>query len=79
MNTLRLDSKLERDINNLAAQMGVSKSQLIRESIAKYIAIHKNQSAWELGNTYFGKYTSAQGNLSTDRKSLVKNKIKVKR
>ncbi len=79
MITLRLDPKLEQSINNVADQMGISKSELIRKSITEFIEKLEKPSPWELGNAVFGKYASDNDNLSTDRKVLVKQKIKVKR
>ncbi|NOX08766.1 MAG: CopG family transcriptional regulator [Gammaproteobacteria bacterium] len=37
MITLRLDPELEKSINNIAHQMGISKSELIRKSIAEFL------------------------------------------
>jgi len=78
MITLRLDSKLEQSINTIAHQMGVSRSEFIRKSITDYIDKLEQPSAWELGNNLFGKHSSGTGNLSTDRKQLIKEKIRVK-
>ncbi len=79
MITLRLDPKLEQTINNIAHQMGVSKSELIRKSITEFIENLDKPSPWELGSEVFGKYASTQESLSRDRKMLVKDKIKAKR
>ncbi len=79
MITLRLDPKLEQTINTIAQQMGVSKSELIRKSITDFIDKLEKPSPWELGNDVFGKYASGKDNLSTDRKALVKEKIRAKR
>ena len=79
MITLRLDPKLEQTINNIAHQMGVSKSELIRKSITEFIDKLEKPSPWELGNDLFGKYASGEDNLSRDRKSLFKEKIRAKR
>ncbi len=79
MITLRLDPKLEQTINSVAHQMGVSKSELIRQSITAYIGKLEKPSAWELGADVFGKYASTHESLSRDRKTLVKDKIKAKR
>ena len=78
MITLRLDSKLEQTINELSHQMGLTKSELIRKSITEFITKLEQPSAWELGNDVFGKYSSGKDNLSTDRKSLIKQKIRAK-
>ena len=77
--TLRLDPKLEQTINNIAQQMGVSKSELIRKSITEFIGRLDKPSPWELGSDVFGKYASTYESLSRDRKQLVRDKIKAKR
>ena len=79
MITLRLDAKLEQTINNIAHQMGISKSELIRKSITEFIKKIEKPSPWALGNDVFGKYASGKNNLSSDRKSLIKEKINAKR
>ncbi len=79
MITLRLDPKLEQTINDIAHQMGVSKSELIRKSITEFIGKLDKPSPWELGTEVFGKYSSTYESLSRDRKVLVKDKIKAKR
>lgn len=79
MITLRLDPTLEQTINNIAQQMGVSKSELIRKSITEFIEKLDKPSAWELGDDLFGKYSSTSESLSRDRKVLIKDKIKAKR
>lgn len=79
MITLRLDPKLEKTVNDIALRLGVSKSELIRKSLTEYIDRLDKPSPWELGKDVFGKYASGQDNLSQDRKSLLKEKIKAKR
>jgi hypothetical protein len=79
MITLRLDPELEQHINVTAKNLGLTKSELIRKSISTYLENLNSLSPWELGEEYFGKYSSGLGNLSTDRKELIKNKIRAKR
>lgn len=79
MITLRLDPQLEQSINNIAQQMGVTKSELIRKSITEFIDNVEKPSPWAMGCDVFGRYASGVGNLSTDRKTLVKEKIRAKR
>ncbi len=79
MITLRLDQKLETDIQITATMMGLSKSELIRASVAEFIKKQKKPNAWELGSELFGKYASGKGNLSINRKELMKEKIRAKR
>jgi RHH-type transcriptional regulator, rel operon repressor / antitoxin RelB len=79
MITLRLDEKLEQQITTAAKNLGVTKSELIRKSIHQYLRNLNKPSAWDLGEDVFGKYASGLGNLSSDRKELMRNKIKAKR
>lgn len=79
MITLRLNSALEKNINKIAHQIGVTKSELIRQSITAFIEKIEQPSPWELGSNIFGKHASGKDNLSRDRKSIVKEKIKAKR
>jgi len=79
MITLRLDPKLEQTINNTAKDLGLTKSELIRKSIDAYLGKLAQATAWNTGEDLFGKYSSGQDNLSTDRKEIVKDKIRAKR
>lgn len=79
MITLRLDSKLEQLVNNTAKNLGITKSQLIRESILEYVGKLSTPNAWETGQDLFGKYSSGKGNLSAQRKEILKEKIRAKR
>ena len=79
MITLRLDPELEQTINNTARNLGQSKSELIRRSIIEYLAKLQKPSSWESGEELFGRYSSNLGNLSSDRKKLIKNRLTAKR
>ena len=76
MITLRLDPGLENSIQRTAEFLGISKSELIRKSVADYLSKLSKPNPWELGKEYFGKYASGQTNLSADRKLFLKKKIK---
>ncbi|MBF0412351.1 MAG: CopG family transcriptional regulator [Desulfamplus sp.] len=78
MITLRLNPELEQTINNTAKIMGLTKSELIRQSINEYISKLEQPNAWETGKDLFGKYSSSLGNLSENRKDLIKDKLKAK-
>jgi len=79
MITLRLDQKLETDIQATATMLGLSKSELIRRSISDFLAKLEKPSPWVLGNELFGKHASGRNNLSKNRKILLKEKIQAKR
>jgi len=79
MITLRLDPTLEQAINNTANNLGLTKSELIRKSILEYLSKLGKANAWEAGQDLFGKYSSGLNNLSTERKKIVKKRIRAKR
>lgn len=78
MITLRLDAELEENIIQVAKQMGVSKSELIRTSISEFIKHREVPSAWDLGQDVFGQYASEDENLASHRKALLIDKISEK-
>ena len=78
MITLRLDQKLETEIQATATMLGVSKSELIRRGVSEYIKKQKKPNAWELGSDLFGKYASGKDDLSENRKTHIKGKIRAK-
>lgn len=79
MITLRLDPELEQEIRNTAKNLGLTRSELIRQSIHDYLRKLRKPSAWEAGKDLFGNYSSGLGNLSANCKDLVRKKIRAKR
>lgn len=79
MITLRLDPTLEQKINHAAKHLGLSKSELVRKSVVEYIDKISKQNSWETGQDLFGKYASGDGTLSSNRKELLKEKLRAKR
>lgn len=79
MITLRLDPKLEEAIKITSKNLGISKSELIRNSIVSYLDKLNPPSAWDVGQDLFGKYASGKSDLSTRRKELLKDKVRAKR
>ena len=82
MLSVRLDSSLENQLNLLAQEKSVSKSQIIKDSLTYYFDMLKSKnrqkSAYELGENLFGKYGSGKSNLSTTYKQKLKEKIYAK-
>lgn len=78
MMTLRLDEQLEQQVSQAALKMGVSKSELVRQSLTSFIQQQEKVSPWELGQGLFGNYESPISNLAEDRKMLLKHKLAAK-
>ncbi|PID77508.1 MAG: CopG family transcriptional regulator [Deltaproteobacteria bacterium] len=79
MITLRLDPALEQQVNLTAQNLGITRSEFVRKSIINYIQTQKDKSAWKIGQGLFGKYSSGQTNLSSDRKEIIKDRIMANR
>lgn len=78
--SLRLDSKLERKLNDYARLIGKPKSELVRNLVSDFLDREsKNLTPWELGKKVFGREGSKCGNLSRDRKSILKEKLNAKK
>jgi len=82
MLSVRLDSTLENQLNFLANEKNISKSQIIKDSLAYYFNMlntkTKQKSSYELGSELFGKYSSNQCDLSTTYKQRLKDKLYAK-
>jgi hypothetical protein len=78
MLTVRLDNELEIEIKNVAKNMHISKSELVRKSVVEFIKQVDKPSPWQLGKEVFGKYASDNSTLAEDRKKLVRAKISAK-
>ena len=79
MITLRLEPKVEQAVNTTAKILGLTKSELIRQSINEYLDKIERQDPWKVGKDLFGRYSSGDGKLSSDRKERFKNKVRAKR
>jgi len=79
MLTLRLNSELKEKLNNIAELLGISKSEVVRNSLKAYLRDLEQHSAWNTGKEMFGKYSSGQTDLSENRKSILKQKLQNKR
>jgi RHH-type rel operon transcriptional repressor/antitoxin RelB len=78
--SLRLERELERTLDKCARSEGKSKSELIRSLISDFVAQQsKSTTPWELGKDLFGLYGSGKGNLSVDRKKILKEKLHAKK
>jgi len=76
MISLRLTKELEAKLESLSKREQVTKSDMIREAIERYLENYeKSRCPYELGNDLFGKYGSGVGTLSKEYKKRVKEKI----
>ena len=77
MRSVRLSEKLEKELNRLSKQKDVSRSAIIKEALVEYIANHMIENTpYELGEEYFGKYKSKEGDRSVTYKTRIKKKLK---
>ena len=78
--TVRVDKEFEATLETLASREGVSKSALIRQCLEEFVDRKKSETTpWSLGKTVFGKHGSGKGNLSVNRKKIIREKIHAKR
>jgi hypothetical protein len=78
--SLRLDSSIDRELSKIAKASGTSKSDLVRTLISNFVAKQSTHpTPWELGKHIFGRYGSGQGNISQDRKAILREKLREKK
>jgi RHH-type transcriptional regulator, rel operon repressor / antitoxin RelB len=78
--SLRLNSTIDRELAKIARAEGTSKSDLVRLLISEFVSKKsKRPTPWELGENLFGRYGSRKGNLSKDRKSILREKLRAKK
>ena len=78
--SLRLNSSLQRELNKHARMAGIPKSAFIRNLISDFLKKKSTgRTPWELGKKVFGREGSGRGNLSVDRKTILKEKLRAKK
>jgi RHH-type rel operon transcriptional repressor/antitoxin RelB len=78
--TIRIDPQLQAELDRLARLEGVSRSDVVRESLVCYLAEKKESvTPWELGKDVFGRYASGRTDLSAERKKILKEKLRAKK
>lgn len=77
--SIRLDKTTEAELRNCTYQTGIAMSDFVRDAIREKLATYNGKlSPFEAGKDLFGKYSSGAENLSTDRKTRLKQKIRAK-
>ncbi len=81
--TVRLTAQLEEQLGRHCKARGLTKSRVIIELLTEHLALApaRGQTALELAKAFgvIGSFASGQGNLATDRKHLLKEKLRAKR
>jgi predicted DNA-binding protein len=76
MTTVRLPLDIDMRLTMLTKARQKTKSQLIKEIIESFFTAQENEeSSYELGKDFFGRYGSGSGNLSKDYKKIIKEKL----
>jgi len=82
MISVRLDEKIENQLDLISNQKHIPKSKVIKDALVYYFDMLKKESehksAYELGSEFFGKYSSGRDDLSTTYKQKIKEKINAK-
>ena len=80
MRSVRLPEDVDKELESLANQKKVSRSEIIKEALVEYMAKEKKYNQpYELGMAYFGKHGSGEKDRSITYKSRIKDKIRDKR
>jgi predicted DNA-binding protein len=79
MRSIRLPQELEQQLETLAARKKVSRSLIIKEALAEYIARDREQSSsFEAGSDLFGRFGSDRTDSSQNYKAFIKEKLREK-
>jgi metal-responsive CopG/Arc/MetJ family transcriptional regulator len=74
--SVRLDAKLNKRVAALAKARGISKSELIRTCLDKYLASEEEElTAWDLGKHLFGRFNSGRSDLSARAEELAREHV----
>ena len=77
--TASLPADTRNKLLTLSKIKGRTKSDIIKESLDMYYEREENDlDSFTLGEGYFGKYGSAEDNLSTTYKERIKEKLRAK-
>ena len=81
MIAVRLPKELEEELNRLAKKRNLTKTDIVKEALKLFFQTEKSKTQktpYELGKALFGKYDSAQENLSETYKKRLKGKLREK-
>jgi hypothetical protein len=70
---------MEQKLESISKTRHRSKSDLIKEALGNFLFREEEQKdSYEIGKSYFGKYGSGDGKLSTCYKKILRKKLDVK-
>ena len=76
MTSARLPLETRNKLLILSKLKGKTKSDIIKESLDLYYEREENElDSFTLGEAYFGRYSSGEGDLSTTYKKRIKEKL----
>ncbi len=77
--SLRLDDKLAQQLEAVARERGVSKSEVVRLCLEDYLAREQARpTAWELGKELFGRHSSGRSDLSENCEQVLRELMHAK-
>ena len=76
--TIRLPMKVEADLRARLDAQGIRLSDFVRDAIAEKLEREPAESAYQVGKHLFGKYGSGRHDLSSNRKAILKEILRVK-
>ena len=79
MTSVRLPAEIESKLQSISMSKHKSKTELIIQALEMmFLREESEQDSFEIGQNSFGKFGSGKGDLSTNYKSLIKEKIRAK-
>lgn len=78
--SIRLEKPIEEALRKQIKSQKATLSAFVRDAILEKIEREKNirPNPYELGKTLFGRYASDRDDLSTNRKAILKEKLRAK-
>lgn len=78
--SIRLEKPVEEALREQAKSQKVTLSAFVRDAILEKIEREKTArpDPYELGKALFGRYASDRNDLSTNRKAILKEKLRAK-
>lgn len=77
--SVRLTPRLENELAVASEQLGLSKSEIIKQSLESFLREKQvHLTPWELGKDLFGKEGSDVGDLAKNHSKYLKEKLRAK-